>query len=782
MIAMRALTHKTLRDLRRQRAQVVAVGVTVMLGVALFIASAGAFRNLSTSYGFTYDRLQFADLVAAGGDAEEVARAARHAGAATVITRTQADIPMSIQDTKLLGRVIGLPSSAPAAVDAISVSSGEGLSRNDPNGVLVERHAARTFGLTAGDTVRIFSPAGWREATIRGIARSPEYLWPARSRQDVLGDPHAFAVLFAPEQTARQWAGTGPDQVLVRLASSGPGGDAGAVEGAMRDAGATDVTTQADQASNATLHEDLNGFSELSVAFPLLFLSAAAVASYVLLARRVLAERPIIGTLMASGARRGRLVRHYLQQGTLVGLLGALAGTALGIVGTRAVTTAYTGALGIPDTIVARHADLDVIGLAFGVLVGLAGSAAPAIAAARTTPADAMRNEIVSRPPGRWSRMVATLRWIPVTGRMALRDVFRSTRRTLATMLGTVLAMVLMLSSILMLTSLSDALALQYGQIDREDATVTVDSAAAGDPGSALRGTPGVTAVERVVTGAVTATHGGASYTTVLEGLTAATTMHRFRATSGDWTTLPTTGVLAGAGLADKLRIHAGDQLSLSTPTGQTTMVRLAGLLDEPIGTAIYATDQLAANLIRTSHTGTYLVRFDDDVDRDALRRTITALPGVVAYADTEAVTSSLDQFLGLFWAFIGMMVLLGAVLAVAIIYVTMAVTVIERTNELATLRAAGVPLSRVAGTLATENLTATALGIPIGLAAGLLAGSAFLDSFSSDLFRLDLDPTWWALAVAVAGVCLAAAASQWPAVRAVRRLDIARVVRERSQ
>ena len=81
-----------------------------------------------------------------------------------------------------------------------------------------------------------------------------------------------------------------------------------------------------------------------------------------------------------------------------------------------------------------------------------------------------------------------------------------------------------------------------------------------------------------------------------------------------------------------------------------------------------------------------------------------------------------LPAYLGLFGAFVIMMVGLGALLALAIIYVTMAVTVVERTNELATLRAAGVLLRRVGATLATENLLATLLGVPVGLVLGVIA------------------------------------------------------------
>jgi putative ABC transport system permease protein len=774
---MRVTTRKTLRDIRRQRAQFGAVGLTVLLGVALFVASAGAFLNLSDSYQFTYDRLHFADVVATGGDPDIQADAARSTGARAVVERTQADPPMLIEGTKLVGRVIGLPVGGQPAVDAVDVTRGGYLSPDDPDGVLLERHAADTFALEVGDTLQVYTTGGWHTVTVRGIAASAEYIWPARNRQEVLSDPHAFAVVFAAEQAVRQWTGAGPNQVLVEL----PAGDSpGEMVAALHAAGASDVTLQAEQPSHATLQEDLDGFSELAVAFPLLFLTAAAVAAYVLLARRVLAERPIIGALMASGARRGRLVRHYLHQGLLVGLFGGTVGVLLGVLATGIVTRSYTDALGIPDTVVSQHPDLALAGLAFGAVVGLAGALAPAVTAARTMPAEAMRNTVVSRPPGGWSRFVARLRAIPVTSRMALRDVFRSRRRTLATMLGVVLALILVLASAGMLTSMSAAMRLQFDQIQRQDATVAVAANAIADPAAELRQVSGVAAVEPARTGQVTATHGQDTYTTVLTGFVPGTDMHRFRSDTGEWVALPDSGVLAGAALVDELQVAVGDTLTLSTPDG-AVRVRLAGLLGEPMGTSIYTTIQTAAQVIPDASVQTYLVRFDGGADRDAMRRTITALPGVVTYADADSLLGAIAQYLSLFWAFIGIMVLLGGVLAFAVIYVTMAVNVVERTNELATLRAAGVSVRRVSGMLAAENLAATALGVPFGLILGVLAGRGFLASFNSDLFQFEADFTWWVLAISTLGVLLAAAASQWPAVRAVRRLDVARVVRERA-
>ncbi len=91
-------------------------------------------------------------------------------------------------------------------------------------------------------------------------------------------------------------------------------------------------------------------------------------------------------------------------------------------------------------------------------------------------------------------------------------------------------------------------------------------------------------------------------------------------------------------------------------------------------------------------------------------------------------------------------MLTLGAVLAFTVIYITMTVNLTERTTELATLQAAGVPNRRLAAAPATENLTATLLAVPLRLAAGIAVGWTFL-----------------------------------PTLRFLRRIDIARVTRERA-
>lgn len=783
MASNRVLSKKILRDLRRRTAQVAAIATTVLLGVLLFIASYDSFRNLETSYQRTYDRLHLADFTATGGDPATIAAAVGGAdGVALVTQRTQTDVPFSIGDTKLFGRVAGLPQPGGPRINEIQLTAGQLPDPAQTDQVVLEQHAADTFHLKTGDRLQIFDGTDWHTVTICGIARSAEYLWPARNRQEALGDPHSFAVAFAPQPEALRLTGAPrPNQTLVEMTSTATQADRDKVMAALRSAGALDVVTQAEQPSNAILHEDLNGFSELAVGFPALFLAAAAIAEYVLITRLVHTERPIIGTLLAMGARRRSVVGHYVSYGVGIAAVGALLGVLGGFVATSAVTSAYTSALGIPDTVVDHRIPTALIGFALGLLTGLIAGLAPAIAAARLAPAEAMRGDGVrtaqAGPLARWS---ARQHRLPVVARMALRSLTRGRRRTIATMVGTVLSLTLILASVGMLTSMRTVLDLQFHQIEREDASVYL-SPGAEDLATRLRDLPGVTAVEPASTTPVTVTAGDRSYSTTLNGLAPNTTMHGFRTPDGQTRTLPADGLLAGAPLADRLGIAAGDTVTLTPAFGAPQQQRVTGFVDEPLGTFLYATDATASRLGGLGLHG-YLVRFDAGADHDALRARITSLPGVVIYTDTHALEDQAGQFLGLFWVFIIVMLILGAILAFTVIYVTMTVNLAERTTELATLRAAGVPVRRLTAALATENLAATLLAVPLGLATGIAAAWAFLRSFNNDMFSLHLSLGPLPPLLAVIAVLAAAALSQLPAGRLVEQIDIARVVRERAQ
>lgn len=777
------LWRKLLRDIRARRGPFLAVAATSLLGVALFGATYDAYQNLLASYDEMFARTSFADVVAVGGASEAIAHAAaaRDAVAATSVRRV-ADVPFEIGGHKLLGRVV--EGSDQSAVDRLVMLSGHGAPLADDE-VLVEQHMAAEFSLGPRSTLRVLGAGGWMDVRVAGVVASAEYLWPARSRQEVFVLPTDFGVVFAgAELLSRLPPPATVSQVLVRFA---PGADPALsrqLEELARANGAASTFTKTDQPSNAALHEDIAGFGELSLLFPLLFLGAGGLATYVLLARLVRSQRTQIGLLLANGFRRRTVFTHYVAFGLAATIGGAIPGVLLGAALGGELTTGYTAELAIPVHVVEPHPLTIVIGLLFAVVAGVASGLAPALAAARLVPAEAMR---AFAPPARGGaslaeRLLPPLRALPIRWRLVLRGIGRNRLRSASTVLGVVLAITLVLVSWGMLDTTQTLLDRQFTQAQRNDAELYFADGVDDLRVEAIRSVPGVAQVEPIGRLEVSLRARGRTYGTTLFAFARGTAMHGFLVPGGGTRSLPADGILVGSAIHDRLGVAVGDAVDVVLPaTGRTVQERIAGFVDEPMGTFAYVElRRLAADLDVSENTlpnGT-AVTYEKGADPAVMRDRLTASGDVAAYVDTKGVAHVVDRFMGLFYAFVGIMLVLGGIMAFALIFTTMTVNVSERTTEIATLRANGMTWAGVSRLLASENVLLTLLGLVPGLALGYAAAWVFMGTFSSDLFRFDLairPMTFVFITVAIVAVALI---SQVPALRVVRSIDVASELR----
>lgn len=788
-LTTRALRTKARRDMRRHRASFLAIAVTIFLGVTLFGASYDAYRNLDASYARAFTEYRFANLLVTGGAGGRLAREARRApGVARVRARVQADLPMRVGRDKFLGRVVGLPAARQPSVNRVEVRSGSYLRPAVPDGVLVEQHMAESFDLERGDRVTVVGERGPVRVRAVGVASSPEYFWPARSRQDILPAPKDFGVLFAPEGLARRLAGLrGPNQVAIYY-------EGGEENAALTDRlgrraaalGAADVLTRADQPSNSALQLDVKSFEELAVMFPLLFLTAAALATGVLMRRLVTAERPAIGMLRAGGCSRSQIVAHYLTFGLAAGLAGGVLGAAAGSALAGLVTDAYTTELSIPITLTSVSPLTAAAGVAFGLLTGAVAAAMPAASASRVPPAEAMRRFAPARGGGLSlaELLLPPLRRLPVRWRMTVRGIGRNRRRTFSTVLGVVLALTLIVVSWGMVDTAQILVDRQFDEIERQDAEVYFRGPIGEAELRRVRHTRGVRLAEPGIDLPVSLRADGRRYRTQLIGLRRGTRMHGFPLEGGGWRELPGEGILAGEALASELGIEAGAEIAIAAPgTGVTERAPVEAFLDEPLGTYVYAPLGTARRLAGpgTGLGNVALVRYAPGVDREAMRRELSSLPGVVAFVDSNALRGVVDDYLGLYYAFVGVMLLFGAAMAFALLYNSIQANLAERSVEVATLRAAGTPFRTLSRMITAENVLVTAIGIVPGLLVGYEVARLFLASFDNDAFSFDLRIRVSTLVLSALAILLVSLLSERPGLRAVRRLDIAKVVRERA-
>ncbi len=778
------LDRKLRRDLANRRGQFIAVVVTIVLGIALFGGSYDAFLNLQASYDHMFDLLNTADMTITGGDIDAiVADVQQIDGIDAVSTRTVADVPVRIDGHhKMLGRLIGMPVGEQPPVDQVLVLDGSYLGSGTE--VLVEQHMAGHFKLEPGDTIEVLGPTGWFRVPVAGVAASAEYLWPAPSRQQIIPSFDDFGVLFAPEDALGGVPATvAQRQVLVHYR---PDADRAALDEEVKAAavqhGALDTTTLADLPSNAALSEDLAGFQEMSVMFPLLFLAAAGMATYVLLTRLVLSQRGQIGLLMASGFSKRDVFGHYLRFGLLAGGLGAIIGAPLGLLLGGEISRLYTGAIDIPITIIHVRASTLAIGVVFGLVAGAVSALAPAMRAAKISPATAMRGFV---PPGKGrmslaERILPPLRRLPARWKMVIRGVGRNRNRTISTIVGVVLAVTLVLTFWAMLDSIQVLLDRQFHQVNRQDAqlylTVPVDSSILDE----LQGLDGVALAEPVADLPATVRSNADQYHTELVAFDQTTKMHQF-IIDGDVKPLPDDGVYLGDSLRDLLGVSVGDEVTISTDAGSFTLP-VAGFVHEPLGTFAYVNrSRLAAELGVGDVANTVYVQFTPGVDREAMRDRFGELPYVGAFIDARALEAMADQYMGLFYVFIGIMLALGGVMAFALIYNTISANIAERSSEIAMMRAGGVARWTISRLITGENVLLTLIGVVPGLLFGYVFALEGLATYSSDLFKWDLyiRPTTYLFTVLA--VLVAAFFSQRPVLKAVQQIDIATVVRERS-
>ena len=565
------------------------------------------------------------------------------------------------------------------------------------------------------------------------------------------------------------------------------------VHDAATDAGATSILTQANHPSNSTLQLDVEGFGEMAVAFPILFLTAAGMAIYVLLTRIVFAQRSVIGTLRASGMSARELRRHYLSFGLWIGTIGAIVGVLMGAVSGALMTEMYTGFLDIPDTVIVIRPLTIIAGLLYGVIAGALSAIVPARAAYKIEPAEAMRGAapLMSGGKSLLERIIPPLSKLSVRTRMTLRGMGRSKRRSLSTVLGVVLALVLILASGGMIDSIVNMVQKQFEVVTVQDASVIASESMNADLFSEIDASPGVTQAELSASFSASITTNGETLATTLQGFEEGTQMHGWTNPSGG---LPASGMLAGGGIVDKLDIAVGDRLTIDLPTHDVSIeLEIVELVDEPLGIPLYARYDVITEALRDAGVDdpeglmaeptvtAAMTLFDPSIDRTTVIESIEDIDGVLAVQDARSLYDTVQQFLGLFYAFTGIMLLFGAVMAFSLMFNTISVNIAERSTEFATLKASGMSDRTIGWMIVGENLFLTLLGIIPGVILGIWSASLFMGLFSNDSFNMSLMMSPWTVIIAAASMIAVALLSLIPGVRSVKRLDIGAVVRERA-
>lgn len=773
----RILLRKVRRDLWRQRPQFLAAAVVMGIGVAVFVGATDAYANLKQSFARVYATQLLPDVVISGPGVFGLNEAARTLpGHPSVELRQQSDVSIRINGRTLFGRALGVPVATQPAVSKLALRSGALPSRGS---VLVDEHLAAHYGLHPGNTVELLGPSGWRPVSVSGSAVSTEYLWPARSRAETVTTPEYFGVVFVPAPDMAQFATRPADQLLAYAHDRDQAHALVTAATELASSHAMMATPRDELPSYSFLRDGMQSVRKFARLLPWVFLVAAVVGTQVLLSRLVATQRAVIGTLSANGLS-GRTIRgHYLTYGVAVGVVGATAGIVGGYVLGGWYTAQYTQALGLPQ----RATSLYPSSLLIGAIAGAAASAlaawAPARAASRVSPADAMRISPTSVRGGLSvaERLLPPLRRMPTRWRMTLRGITRNRRRTILTVAGVVASVCLVMVFAGMRDTVNGVIDRQYGEIELQDAQVITAAGAADAVADTLRADPQIAAAEPFTRLDVTVQGRNNRYDTLLIALPRATQMHRFPFGRSS-RSLPPDGVLLGEGLRAILGVTVGDKIAITNAQKGIRLEQpVVGFADEPMSPVVY----VAAEQVPALAPSGLLLKLAPGVNQDAKGQDMTTLHGVLAYVTTDSVSVTIRKAFELYNVLVALTLLSAGVMSAALLYNAMSANVSERTGELSTLQAAGMDARQLGRLVAAENITLVAIGLPAGLIAGTGLAECFLSNYVTQGYRWHLMMHTTTPLLVTAGVLIASLLTLVSAFRVIGRMDVAKVVRERT-
>jgi len=820
MVTIPKLHLKLLRDIKSAKIQYGAVAFIIFLGISLFICGYEAYLNLDASYNSYFDRLKMGDYWISVDEVDDRAvRQLNEIPDVTAIGRITGDVNVDMGDAtgeKVVGRLISLPSVHNPDINDVQIVSGTYFSPDFRREILVENHFGDYHKIEPGDWLTIEHEGVKARFRVMGIAVSPEYLWVTKSAQEPMPSPRTFGVFFVQENIAEQIFGMdGKSSELIFTIASGA--DHGKVLDKVRnilrrhDIGRMTskddpvevrtreidiirgvrtayMTARKDMPSVQLLRQDLEGFAMLAFLFPVLFLTMASLSIYVLLSRLVESQRVQIGLMRSIGYNRSSILFHYMGFALVVGITGAVLGAIAGHLLANGLTNVYVAELNIPDAIVLTHWSVIIAGIIIGIAIPLVAGLLPAWSTLRIQPAEALRPSV----PASGNRVIMRilgflLKPFPYVLKVPIRNIFRNVRRSLFMASGVASAVVLILVSMSFVDMVDIMFGLQFDKVQQYDAQIHFQGIGAASTAAYIRNIEGVKETEAYLDMPYRIRHEDNKVDTAIMGLPPGSSMYHLITPEGNRTDVVSDGVLLPFSFKERLGAEIGDTVLLEPLVGTVgdTEKQLAGYIQTSMGARAFMplrdVQKLQHNL--GAATGAY-VTFNGPPSEETLKRlyNIPQVASVELVSDTRAI---MDEMMGFFWVMIGFMLMMGVTLGVAIIFNGVTINVLQRTREMAVMRAIGLGDIALVNMLSLENFLIGIAGVGMGIPLGRWVAMMFLEASQSgaeEVFSIAFEilPRSYIIAAVVALVVLLV--SQIPALLQVYRQNLATVTKEWSE
>ncbi len=780
---------KLKREIFQAKFRFFAITLVVAIGVVIFVASSMSYRNLKTSYEYTYEKLNFADFRVKADRIPQyvVSSLQKIRGISLVTPRVRKDEAISLSSGKrLVGRITGLPFER-AIVDDLLIKEGRYFKRGDRLVCIAESHFAKFYDLHQGDLIFLRKNGAEIPVKIIGVAGSPEYIVLAGEKGDfsAMISATSMAILWMPIRDVQQVAELAGhyNQVLFKV-DEPENMDAviSSVEEEMKNCGIKEVITRDEHIGDRMLEMDLEGFRSFALFFPILFLAIACFSIYILLSRLVYIQRPFIGVMRAIGYTRRQILMHYLSFALMIGLLGAFFGVVGGYGLSYVVTKIYADTIGIPLVKIKVFWTVLFQGFFLSLFFCAVAGVVPAVSSARLHPSIAMRGEALQRvfKLPLIEKIIPAISRLPMFLKMPLRNMFRNRRRTFFTVTGLVFSVMLVLVFLGVLDTANDAMNRGFALNNRFDMVAVIIGQRDEALQDSIRRLPGVLHVEPSIAYNCKIHWNGYSMDSVLMGVKKDTKVKRFYTPDRKEVELSDRRVLMNLWFNKKKGIKSGDWITVQTTFGKKKFL-VGEFIEEPMGNVIYLTREEAREVLgygQTSRGGFYIKAAPGKAA--AVRKNLEKIPGLAAIIDLEEIRREVDHYISMLYMIVYVMLVFALTMAFTLTFNTITINILEREREIATIRTIGTESWKISVMTTLENLIFGILSIFPGFLLGIAIANYAMSLQETEYFTISLVVYGRSYFLVALGIIMILLLCQIPSLRYVKKVELAKATKER--
>ena len=806
------------------------IGAVLIIGIGIFcyVGVSDTMKNLETQVDTYYDDYGLADIFATveAIPASDLARLCEIPGIETVSGKLSADLRLLGPDQEELVtvhlmsydpddtlnrlRIQALrPTTAAESTgekrtkrneteDRVDVtlasSSGtdigsSALSQAGTDALYLGSRMAEVYDYPEGTELRIVYDGKVKHLSYAGRCSAPDYIYSIPPGGAMIPDGEVYDIACIDLRDMKDLMGMGDvrNELGFRLK---PGYRYEDVRYALRAEleryGLQSLTKRTDQTSYDMVDGELHELMSMCVLLPLIFMSISVFMLYVVLRKMIDQSRPMIGTLKAMGMTDRELMQAYLAEGAIAGFIGALLGdlTAGGF--GRFMFEMYVDFFNLPDPRYHDYLSTRLTGGLIAILTGIAAVYVGVRAILKIDPAQAMRSAAPAHASGRLGRRMAdfTARQpMSALRRLGLRAVFRNPMRGFLIILS--IAFPFSMSTVLLsFDTVADSMYTdQFEKIKLYDLEISLDHYT--DPHQAAEAADAIDDITyteplSILTAALRADN--RTEYTLLYGIEKDSRLWHITDMYGQRYVPPTGGLILNWRTADKLKVRTGDTIELSCPAVSEQYIRVpvTQVIYENVGGAAYTDiESIQRMLSSVTPVNTIIARIRPG-SMQSVKDALSEAAHVTWVADAQKTLQAYLDMMKSMKAMIYMFALMSIVTGGILIYNISMINLRERLTELGTLQVLGADDAEIRDMLRCEMCIYFLAGLLLGLPGSRGIKYLLEHVLVSDSYKIDMHVTMPAYFITFLICLLMAMLTVWMEMRAVRRISLTEVLKER--